>query len=117
MNRLQKVLACATTVVSVFGVCAAPSQAAPEIKVGAGHWSNTCDYGHACIYPNLPPPGAWWVFDGCGFHDFYTLPWAGQAHGNAFRVTYQNGHWDDVEAWTSRRLDARNETKYVYVYC
>ena len=111
MNGLRKALACASATVFLAGVGATPSQAA------TGHWSNTCDYGHACIAPDLPPPGGWWVFDGCGFHEFYALPWSGKAHGNAFRVTYQNGHWDDVEAWTSRRLDARNETKYVYVYC
>jgi hypothetical protein len=117
MNGLRKALACATTALSLVGVCAAPSQAAPEMKVGAGHWSNSCDYGHACIEPTVHEPATYWVFDGCGFHDFYILPAYGKAHGNAFRVTYQNNRWDDVEAWTSRPLDRYNETKYVYVYC
>ncbi|MEU0881241.1 hypothetical protein ABZ345_21745 [Lentzea sp. NPDC005914] len=117
MNGLRKALACAAAGLSLAGVFTASAQAAPEVKVGVGHWSRNCDYGHACIYPDQPSPGLWWVFDACGFHDFGLLPWSGKAHGNPFRVTYQDGRWDDVEAWTSRRLDARNQAKYVYVYC
>jgi hypothetical protein len=117
MNRLRKALACATTAASLVGLCAAPSQAAPEMKVGAGHWSNRCDAGHACVEISGHRPATYWVFDGCYFHTIYTLALSGVAHGNAFRVTYQNDHWDDVEAWTNRPLDNHTETKYVYVYC
>jgi len=117
MNGLRKALACATAALSLAGMSPAPSQAAPDLQLKTGHWSNSCDAGHACIEPTTHWPATYYVFDGCYFHTIYILPAYGKAHGNAFRVTYQNDRWDDVEAWTSRPLDRLTETKYVYVYC
>ncbi|HEX8870103.1 MAG TPA: hypothetical protein VF821_30860 [Lentzea sp.] len=93
------------------------AQAVPAPLSAGGFWAYSCQAGRACIEGSTPPPYMWWNFDGCYFHELYMLPAKGQAHGNAFRVTYQNNKWDDVEPWTTRWLDAHNETKYAYVYC
>ena len=120
MKRLQKALACAATAVSLIGVCTSSAQAVqqPDATQGDGFWAWTCQDGRACVeginMGGLPP---WWNFDGCGFHAFYIPPFRGWAHGNAFRVTYQDNRWDDVEPWTTRYLDSHNDAKYVYVYC
>lgn len=116
MNRLRRSLTCAAMAATMTALFVSPAQAVTE---DGGFWASSCLDGRACIEANGPvnQPPQWWNFDGCYFHAFYLLPYYGRAHGNAFRVTYGDGRWDDVEAWSGRRLDGTNETKYVYVYC
>ncbi|WP_045310811.1 hypothetical protein [Lentzea aerocolonigenes] len=116
-TSLGKVLTGAAAAAALLCANASAVQAAPAPLSSDGFWAGTCQAGRACIEASTPPPYKWWNFDGCYFHTFYLLPSKGTAHGNAFRVTYQDDKWDDVEPWTTRWLDARNETKYVYVYC
>jgi hypothetical protein len=55
--------------------------------------------------------------DGCGSHQVYMSADRGIAHGNAFRVTYQDNRWDEVAQWSTRILDVTNPTISAYVYC
>ncbi len=101
---------------SLIGALATPSQAAPAAKTTkAGFWSNSCEYGRACIRGSGSQ--LWWNLDGCGYHDIYILPAWGKAHGNSFRVVYRNGLWDEVAAWTDRPLDHTTETIGAWVPC
>ncbi|MFI6165279.1 hypothetical protein ACIBCN_00695 [Nocardia sp. NPDC051052] len=111
-NRLGKALVCATMAGSAIGLFAAPSQAAPE--AGGGYWSDHCDWGRACIQHI---GGAWYNLDGCGFHGINDLYTRAQAHGNGFRVYYQDGRTDDAAAWTTRGLDPNNRVVNVEVWC
>ncbi|MFI0977429.1 hypothetical protein ACH4SP_10415 [Streptomyces sp. NPDC021093] len=90
-----------------------PASAAPP---GADYWSPQCDYGRACIFLANTPNKIWNV-ESCGYNpiqDHYN--WA-KAHGNAFTVTYADGRWDRVEAWTERPLDGNNLVVRVDVLC
>lgn len=59
----------------------------------------------------------WWNFDGCGPHAINAIADLGQAHGNRFRVTYQDKRWDEVAQRTTRFLDLSNPIISVDVYC
>jgi hypothetical protein len=59
----------------------------------------------------------WWNFDGCGLHVISAVADLGQAHGNRFRVTYQDNRWDEVAPRTTRFLDYSNPITSAFVYC
>lgn len=104
----------------MIGVFATPALAEPAAKraEATGFWAYSCQSGRACIQSNLDPVyPSWWNFDGCGHHGYTAVATWGQAHGNRFRVTYQDGRWDDVAAWSGRALDRRNDPRSVWVYC
>jgi len=111
ITRLHKILAGTVTGVALVGVCASPAQAADN-----SYWASNCAAGRACVQVNNSQ-GSWWNLDGCGFHNLFLAPWAATAHGNSFRVTYQDGRWDDVNPWSTRRLDVNNRTVSVFVNC
>jgi hypothetical protein len=113
---VRKAMASAALATSLIGVCAAPAQAAPATVSADGYWSYSCEAGRACI--SAPgSPRLWWNFDGCGFHPTYGIADLGQAHGNRFRITYQDGRWDEVAPSTTRFLDLSNPISSAYVYC
>jgi hypothetical protein len=72
-----------------------PAQAEPATVSAGGYWAHTCDAGRACI-SSPATPRKWWNFDGCGLHVINAAADVGWAHGNRFRVTYQDGRWDEV---------------------
>jgi hypothetical protein len=109
-------MAASTLAASLIGVCAAPAQAAPATVSAGGYWSYSCEAGRACISAPASPR-LWWNFDGCGLHPLNAAADWAQAHGNSFRVTYQDNRWDDVAQWSSRFLDYSNAIISVYVYC
>ena len=115
-SLLRKALACVTTAASLTGLCATSAQAAPATVLG-GFWAYDCPYGRACVETLTTDALDTWVFDGCGYHDIYANVTWGIAHGNKFRITYEDGRWDEVAAWTDRPLDKTNPTDYAYVYC
>ncbi|MFC0543054.1 hypothetical protein [Kutzneria chonburiensis] len=112
INRFGTTIAGAAAAAVLIGVCAVPAQAAPP----TGFWSSTCQDGRACISDATTDP-SWWNANGCGFQPLAIWAWRGQAHGNRFRVTYQDGRWDEVQPWTTRSLDGTNPTRSVFVYC
>ena len=121
INRLRKALVCAMVAAPLIAVCATPSSAATsaeQVEMAGGSWQTICLSGRACVRSNVPVGRpSWWNFDGCGPHAFYPKALAGQAHGNRFRVTYQDDRWDDVQPWSSRPLDGNNNPKSVFVFC
>lgn len=111
-TRARKYLAGAAIAASLIGLSVTPAQAAPS---ASGFWSNKCEFGHACLeFRDIP---SWWNIVGCGHHDIFMIPVYGKAHGNTFRVTYQNDRWDEVARWTERPLDSRNQLVSAYVFC
>lgn len=116
-NFFRKTLACAAMTASVVGLGAIPAQAeSSQEPVGVTRWRNLCEHGSACIRlaNNI---NRWWNFDGCGPHGVHDYYGRAQAHGNAFRVFYQDGRWDHVPPWTSRALDPHNLIVRAEVYC
>ena len=116
-NRLRKALAGATMAAALTGLCAIPAQAAPQTPESGGFWAYSCQAGRACIVGFTTDPLKVWNIDGCGYHSINIAPDEGIAHGNAFRVTYADGRWDEVAQWSSRTLDATNAAVSVNVYC
>ena len=101
---------------SMVGLSTAPAQAAPAALSGDGYWSYSCEAGRACI-SSPGSPRMWWNFDGCGPHRIDAIADVGQAHGNRFRITYQDYRWDEVAQFTSRFLDYSNPIISADVYC
>lgn len=98
------------------GVTAAPAST-PKTPEAGGFWAYSCQAGRACIVGYTSDPLKVWNIDGCGYHSISMSADEGIAHGNAFRVTYADGRWDEVVQWSSRTLDAANAAVSVNVYC
>ncbi|MCF0087102.1 MULTISPECIES: hypothetical protein [Streptomyces] len=83
-------------------------------SASAAYLSYKCDDGRACVYDTL---GQVWNMEHCGNNPIYGRFNYAKAHGNTFRVWYQNNTWDFVSAWTERSLDGGNMVTQVDVYC
>lgn len=117
MRSISRISVWATTLATAVG--ATVVFASGPAAAADGYWADGCDPGRACVWTNH---GDWgrgnaWNFIGCGMHGLSYWFNAGQAHGNKFRVTYQDGRWDETPAWTSRALDDTNLAKSAWVYC
>ncbi|MFH8984763.1 hypothetical protein [Streptomyces varsoviensis] len=102
---------------------AALTLAATAILTGAGPAAadgmyDTCLPGRACItFAQGVYAGKVWVFEGCGYHPVNDkFKWA-EAHGNPFKIFYNNGSWDQVDRWQARSLDGINVANHVEIYC
>ncbi|MFF9345589.1 hypothetical protein [Streptomyces sp. NPDC014734] len=79
---------------------------------------DTCLAGRACIwFAQGVYTGKVWVFEGCGYHTLNDkFKWA-EAHGNPFKIFYNNGSTDTVNRWQARSLDGVNVANHVEIYC
>jgi len=84
--------------------------------VQPAYWKAQCDAGKACLM-NAQNPPVFWNVDHCGDNLLHSrFQWA-QAHGNTFRVYYENGLWDRIDPWTQRPLDPGPWVVRVNVVC
>ncbi|GHE35232.1 MULTISPECIES: hypothetical protein [Streptomyces] len=90
------------------------SGTASAADVHPQYWNYKCDYGRACIYSIS---GQVWNADQCGVNPVNGVYNYAKAHGNSFRVWYQDWTWDVVTAWSERTLDGGNVVTEVQVYC
>ncbi|MGI5340929.1 hypothetical protein ACQEVS_27760 [Streptomyces sp. CA-181903] len=112
INRKTVASAAAALTLAATGVLAGTGSAAAD-----GVY-DTCTSGRACIwFAQGVYAGKVWVFEGCGYHTLNDkFKWA-EAHGNPFKIFYNNGSTDTVNRWQARSLDGVNVANHVEIYC
>ncbi len=116
MQSITRFVSRATVLATTFGAAVALASGPAAASVSTKGWSPQCDWGKACIRL-ASDAGRWWNMNNCGYNPINDRYSWGKAHGNSFTVTYVNGTWDRVEAWTERPLDGNNTVIRVDVHC
>lgn len=114
-TRTAMAVALGVATLTVAPSSASAAEAQPQF------WNYRCEYGRACVYH---VDGNVWNVEQCGvsgLHDYYDYA---KAHGNSFRIWFQDRFEDpeefiDVPAWTEKALpsDVDHLAYRVQVFC